>query len=402
MVFAVPSTKFASASRASMIPLLLIIFVAGMYAGLLLTSSPQSPLNETALIQRIGALESQVATLQSQINEMQTRNLTVQSINQVYLSVKDSIVTVSGLVPSTDLLGRTSYTSVIGSGFVVNLTGEPLVVTNFHVVSGVVNGSVTFVDGEAYPFEVIGLDKYSDLAVLRTSAPAEKLVPLTVASSSGLSVGDLVIAIGNPYGLESTMTSGIVSQLNRAIQTETAGNFSIAGVIQITAPINPGNSGGPLLDSQGRVVGITTAIITGSQNVGFAIPSDTIMREFATLVETGGYVHPFMGITGYSLNYAASSAMGLSQTWGVLVQTVIAGGPADRAGIREGNQSVTVGGELVRAGGDVILYIDGVKIKSMDELSSYLVTRHPGQKVTLTVLRDGVVREIPVTLGARP
>ncbi|MEN3063569.1 MAG: trypsin-like peptidase domain-containing protein [Candidatus Methanosuratincola petrocarbonis] len=401
-MFAVPSTKFASASRASMIPLLLIIFVAGMYAGLLLTSSPQSPLNETALIQRIGALESQVATLQSQINEMQTRNLTVQSINQVYLSVKDSIVTVSGLVPSTDLLGRTSYTSVIGSGFVVNLTGEPLVVTNFHVVSGVVNGSVTFVDGEAYPFEVIGLDKYSDLAVLRTSAPAEKLVPLTVASSSGLSVGDLVIAIGNPYGLESTMTSGIVSQLNRAIQTETAGNFSIAGVIQITAPINPGNSGGPLLDSQGRVVGITTAIITGSQNVGFAIPSDTIMREFATLVETGGYVHPFMGITGYSLNYAASSAMGLSQTWGVLVQTVIAGGPADRAGIRGGNQSLTVGGELVRAGGDVILYIDGVKIKSMDELSSYLVTRQPGQKVTLTVLRDGVVREIPVTLGARP
>lgn len=394
--------KFASAPRASIIPLLLILFVAGMYAGLLFTSSPEVQLNETALIQRIGALESQVATLQSQLNEMQNRNLTVQSINQVYSSVRDSIVTVSGLVPSTDLFGRTSYTSVIGSGFVVNLTGEPLVVTNCHVVSGVVNGSVTFVDGEAYPFEVIGLDKYSDLAVLRASASAEKLVPLTIASSSGLSVGDLVIAIGNPYGLESTMTSGIVSQLNRAIQTETAGNFSIAGVIQITAPINPGNSGGPLLDSQGRVVGITTAIITGSQNVGFAIPSDTIIREFATLVETGGYVHPYMGITGYSLNYAASSAMGMNQTWGVLVQTVISGGPADRAGLRGGNQSMTIGGEQIRAGGDVILYIDGVKIKSMDELSSYLVTRYPGQEVTLTVLRDGAVREIAVTLGARP
>ncbi len=392
----------ASASRASMFPLLLMLFVTGMYAGLLFTSSPQAPLNETALTQRIGALESQVAALQSQLNEMQARNLTVQSMNQIYLSVRDSIVTVGGLVPSTDLLGRVSYSSVIGSGFVVNLSGEPLIVTNFHVVSGVVNGSVTFVDGEAYPFEVIGLDKYSDLAILRASAPAEKLVPLSIASSSGLRVGDLVIAIGNPYGLESTMTSGIVSQLNRAIQTETAGNFSIAGIIQITAPINPGNSGGPLLDSQGRVVGITTAIITGSQNVGFAIPSDTIIREFTTLVETGGYVHPYMGITGYSLNYAAASAMGLNQTWGVLVQTVISGGPADRAGIRGGSQSVTVGGDKIRAGGDIILYMDGIKVKSMDELSSYLVTCHPGQELTLTVLREGSVREVRVTLGARP
>jgi S1-C subfamily serine protease len=397
-----PESKFASASRASIIPLLLIIFVAGMYVGLLFNQGSGTSVNETALVQRIGALESQVAALQSQINDMQARNLTVQSINQVYLSVRDSIVTVSGLVQSTDIFGRTSYTSVIGSGFVVNLTGEPLIVTNYHVVSGVVNGSVTFVDGEAYPFEVIGLDKYSDLAVLRASAPAEKLVPLTIASSSSLSVGDLVIAIGNPYGLESTMTSGIVSQINRAIQTETAGNFTIAGVIQITAPINPGNSGGPLLDSQGRVVGITTAIITGSQNVGFAIPSDTIIREFASLVETGGYVHPYLGITGYSLNYAASRALGLNQTWGVLVQTVISGGPADRAGIRGGNQSVTVGGDQIRAGGDVILYIDGVKIKSMDELSSYLVTRYPGQQIALTVLRDGTVREIHATLGARP
>jgi len=397
-----PAPKFASASRASIIPLLLIIFVAGMYVGLLFNQGSGTSVNETALVQRIGALESQVAALQSQINDMQARNLTVQSINQVYLSVRDSIVTVSGLVQSTDIFGRTSYTSVIGSGFVVNLTGESLIVTNYHVVSGVVNGSVTFVDGEAYSFEVIGLDKYSDLAVLRASAPAEKLVPLTIASSSSLSVGDLVIAIGNPYGLESTMTSGIVSQINRAIQTETAGNFSIAGVIQITAPINPGNSGGPLLDYQGRVVGITTAIITGSQNVGFAIPSDTIIREFASLVETGGYVHPYLGITGYSLNYAASRALGLNQTWGVLVQTVISGGPADRAGIRGGNQSVTVGGDLIRAGGDIILYIDGVKIKSMDELSSYLVTRYPGQQIALTVLRDGAVREIRATLGARP
>ncbi|MEJ5292235.1 MAG: trypsin-like peptidase domain-containing protein [Candidatus Methanosuratincola sp.] len=396
------STGSHSASRASIIPLLFIIFVTGMYAGLLFTSAPEVRLNDTALLQRIGALESQVASLQSQLNEMQNRSLSVQSINDVYLSVRDSIVTVSGLLPSTDLFGRTSYTSVIGSGFVANLTGEPLVVTNYHVVSGVVNGSITFIDGEAYPFEVVGLDKYSDLAVLRASAPAEKLVPLKIASSSGLSVGDLVIAIGNPYGLESTMTSGIVSQLNRAIQSETAGNFSIAGVIQITTPINPGNSGGPLLDSQGRVVGITTAIITGSQNVGFAIPSDTIIREFATLVETGGYVHPYMGITGYSLNYAASTAMGLSQRWGVLVQTVVSGGPADLAGIRGGNQSVTVGGEQIRAGGDVILYIDGVKTKSMDDLTSYLVTRHPGQEVTLTVLREGAVKEIAVTLGARP
>ncbi|MBC7121185.1 MAG: trypsin-like peptidase domain-containing protein [Candidatus Methanosuratus sp.] len=392
-----------SAIRASIFPLLILLLVTGMYVGHLLTPSPQVSINETAMVQRIGALESQVSALQSQLNEFQTRNMSVQSLNEIYEAVKGSIVTVSGLLPSTDIFGRVSYTSVLGSGFVVNLTGEPLVVTNYHVVDGIVNGSVTFIDGDAYPFQVVGLDKYSDLAVLRVAlAPAERLVPLTIASSSGLRVGDLVIAVGNPYGLESTMTSGIVSQLNRAIQTETAGNFNIAGVIQITAPINPGNSGGPLLDAYGMVVGITTAIITGSQNVGFAISSDTILREFATLVETGTYVHPYLGITGYPLNFATSSALGINQTWGVLIQTVVDDGPAARAGLMGGEQSVTVGGVQILGGGDVILYIDGVKIKSMDDLSSYLETRSPGQTINVTILRGASEKVIPVTLGVRP
>lgn len=394
--------KCLTDSRTSVIPLLLILFVAGLYAGHMLTPQSNVPLNETAIIQRIGSLESQVASLQSQLNALQNRNSTIQSLNEVYESVRASIVTVSGVMASYDIFGRPTYTTVIGSGFVVNLTGEPMIVTNYHVVSGVINGSVTFLDGEAYPFEVVGLDKYSDLAVLRTNAPHDKLIPLSVVSSSGLKVGDTVIAIGNPYGLESTMTSGIVSQLNRTIQTETAGNYSIAGIIQITTPINPGNSGGPLLDSQGKVVGITTAIISGSQNVGFAVPSDTIIREFASLVERGGYVHPYMGITGYSLNYVASSALGINQTWGVLVQTVVAGGPADSAGIRGGDWLVSIGGEQIRYGGDVIIMIDGAKIKSMDDLSSYLLTRSPGQNVLVTVIRGGSILEVPVALGARP
>ncbi|MDI9644541.1 MAG: trypsin-like peptidase domain-containing protein [Candidatus Verstraetearchaeota archaeon] len=389
-------------SRYSLIPLLFILFVTGIYAGYALMPQAQVPLNETALIQRIGALESQVASLQSYLNDLHNRNSTILSLNDVYESVRVSIVTVSGLLATSDIFGRTAYTTVIGSGFVVNLTGEPLIVTNYHVVNGIINGSVTFLDGEAYPFEIVGLDKYSDLAVIRAYAPSDKLVPLTVVSSSGLRVGDTVIAIGNPYGLESTMTSGIVSQLNRTIQTETAGNYSIAGIIQITTPINPGNSGGPLLDSQGNVVGVTTAIISGSQNVGFAVPSDTILREFSTLVERGEYVHPYIGITGYSLNYAASTALGINQTWGVLVQTVVAGGPADSAGIKGGSRVVSVGGEQIRSGGDVIIMIDGMKIKNMDDLSSYLLTRSPGQVVSMTVIRGTSCMDIQVVLGARP
>ncbi|MEM3434367.1 MAG: PDZ domain-containing protein, partial [Candidatus Methanomethyliaceae archaeon] len=220
---------------------------------------------------------------------------------------------------------------------------------------------------------------------------------------SSLRVGDLVVAIGNPYGLQSTLTSGIVSQLGRAIQTETASGYLIADVIQISTPINPGNSGGPLLDSNGRVVGITTAIISGSQNVGFAVPSDTLIREFKDLVEKGKYDHPYLGISGLTVDYLVSKAVGLNYTYGVLIQSVAKNGPADKAGLRGGTKVVTLAGRQIYAGGDLILAIDQHTIKTMEDLSSYLERATiPGQSIVMTVIRDGQMLSIPVTIGIRP
>jgi S1-C subfamily serine protease len=389
--------------------LVLIILVTGLYAGYALglyspIAARNPSLNELAILERIGALEGQISALQQQINDMEIRNATVAtpSLNSIYESVRGSIVTISGLVQTTDAFGNVAYDEILGSGFLANLTGEPLVVTNYHVANGMVNGSITFIDGEAYPFTILGLDKYSDLAILRPLAPAEKLRPLTVASSSTLKVGDVVIAIGNPFGLQSTLTSGIVSQLNRAIQTETAGRYNIAGVIQISTPINPGNSGGPLLDSYGRVVGITTAIISGSQNVGFAVPSDSLIREYSSLATSGTYTHPFIGITGLSMSYPIAKALNLRVTYGVLVQQVTQNGPADRAGIRPGTFTATVGGDQVYGGGDLIVAAGSARIQAMDDLSSVLDTMSPGQVVNITVVRGGEYLVVSVTLGVRP
>jgi S1-C subfamily serine protease len=393
------SSEFRSAA-----PLIILILVAGLYAGyaVAVLASPLAGSNQY-LAQRVGALEGIVAALQSQINDLEHGNSTASdcaSLNDIYTASKGSIVTITGLAASSPLLG--GYSEVLGSGFVVNLTGECLVVTNFHVVDGLVNASMTFVDGESYTFDVLGADKYSDLAVLRPHAPASKLKPLAVVSSSTLLVGDSVVAIGNPYGLQSTLTSGIVSQLNRAIRTETAGSYTIAGVIQISAPINPGNSGGPLFDSQGRVVGITTAIISGSQNVGFAVPSDTIVREIVALSTAGHYQHPYLGITGVSNSYLISQALGLQLTYGVLIQTVTAGSPAASAGLQGGTYTATVGGSNVSGGGDLIVSIDGRPTIIIDDMTSLLDAYLPGQNVSITVLRGGEYLVLPAVLGARP
>jgi len=384
-------------------PLLIIILVAGLYAGYAISTFAGPPARSDYLAERVSALEGKVAALQSQINSLEQRNSTDQggaSLNAIYSASKDSIVTISGLVSSSPMFDI--YSEVLGSGFVVNLTGECLVVTNYHVVDGMVNASMTFIDGEAYPFDVLGTDKYSDLAVLRPHAPASKLKPLTVVSSSTLLVGDSVVAIGNPYGLQSTLTSGIVSQLNRAIKTESAGSYTIAGVIQISAPINPGNSGGPLLDSQCRVVGITTAIISGSQNVGFAVPSDTIVREIVSLATTGSYQHSYLGITGVSNSYLISQALGLPLTYGVLVQNVAAGSPAYHAGLSGGSFKVTIAGSDIVGGGDLIISIDGRPIVTIDDLTSMLDAYLPGQTVSITVLRGGENVVLQAALAARP
>jgi len=385
----------------------LILLVVAIYAGYFIGTYFNQPQQDlTPLVNRISILEGQVSSLQSQIAILQQGNGSVlpsQGLDQLYEQVQESIVTVKGLIAETIIFGVTTYSEILGSGFVVNLTGTPLIITNFHVVDGMINGSVTFTSGEAFPFQVLGSDKYSDLAVLSVQAPSSFLKPLQVVSSQTLSVGDLVVAIGNPFGLQSTMTSGIVSQLGRAIQTETGGNYLIANVIQISTPINPGNSGGPLIDGEGRVVGITSAIISGSQNIGFAIPSDAIIREIQVLVTTGSFNHSYLGMTGYTVDYQVAQVAGLGYTYGVLVQTVVGGGPAATAGMRGGNSTVSIAGTQVKVGGDLIVQIGSQRIKTMEDLSSYLdANAVPGQVAVFTVIRDGAPISLSVTLGTRP
>jgi S1-C subfamily serine protease len=322
----------------------------------------------------------------------------------IYDYANMSIVTIQGLQEASSLFG-TSYQLVEGSGFVVQEGGSYYVVSNYHVVQNDVNISVTFQDGNAYRGTVVGSDPYSDLAVLSIQgAPASEFFPLTFASSSTLRVGQPVVAIGNPYGLSGSMTEGLVSQLGRTIQDETSGNFSVADVIQISTPINPGNSGGPLLNSQGKVVGITTAIVSGSQGIGFAIPSDTIVEELPSLIATGSYnKHPYLGITEADMNYDLAQASGTSYTYGVLIETVVQGGPAAQAGLKGGTTVKTVDGSQYYIGGDIVISINGTRIANGDALSSWLQEHAvSGQVVELGVVRAGALMTISLTLGMRP
>jgi S1-C subfamily serine protease len=217
------------------------------------------------------------------------------------------------------------------------------------------------------------------------------------------------MAIGSPYGLAGTITVGVVSQLGRSLQEDTLGGYAIAGTVQFSAPINPGNSGGPLLNSNGLVVGITTATATdnsgsSAQALGFAIPSDTIARELPSLIQTGTYTkHPYVGISVTDMNYQIAKAMGTGVTYGVLVQSTVTGGPADRAGLRAGTQTVIIDGQDTTVGGDVIVSLDGTKIVNYDAFSAYIETHTiPGQTIQVGIIRQGKQMVISLQLDARP
>jgi S1-C subfamily serine protease len=299
---------------------------------------------------------------------------------------------------------QTSIGTVLGSGFVVMYQNSYYVVTNYHVVNGVSNMTVTFWNGDAYQGRVVGTDGYSDLAIVAVNgAPTSEFVPLTIVSSSAVSVGDPVYAIGAPYGLSGSFTYGIISQLGRTIQEATTGNYSIAGVIQFSAPINPGNSGGPLLDGNGNVIGITTATVSGSVGVGFAIPWSTILTEISSLISTGAYkLHSYLGIGGADMNYQLAQAMRTSVTYGVLIENIVNGGPAATAGLRVGSTVVVVDGQQYLIGGDIIVSINGTRIVNQDALSTYLAQNTvAGQDVQVGIIRSGQMMTVGVVLGAR-
>jgi S1-C subfamily serine protease len=366
----------------------------------------------------ISVLQNEVRTQQSVISSLENQlagsgagqgNLSVTGINPVaiYDAANRSVVTIQGdeiTNVSTPFGTSSSVATLLGSGIVTNYLNSIYILTNYHVVHGVSNLTVTFSDGNAYPAKVIGTDAYSDVAVVTVTAPSSEFVPLTIVSSSGVQVGQPVVAIGNPYGLSGSMTFGIVSQLGRTIQEATTGQFSISGVIQFSAPINPGNSGGPLLNANGMVIGITTATVNGSQGLGFAIPSSTILKELPSLISTGQYnMHSYLGISGVDMNYQLAQASGTNVTYGVLVENVVSGGPASSAGLRAGTKTVTVSGQQYLVGGDIITSINGTKIINQDALATYLAQNTvSGQSIQLGIIRAGAPVILTLTLGQRP
>ena len=365
---------------------LTLLFIAGLVIGGLISSY--------ITIQQISSLESEVSNLKSQVSKLWGsqnivyQNVTVYqnstSLSDIYAKVKDSVVLIRV---------QTEDKTVQGSGFIYNFTGTMVVITNYHVIHKAVNISVTFSDGEGYSAKVLGKDPYADLAVLSVlNAPAKKFKPLTVVSSSTLKVGDPVIAIGNPYGLVGSMTTGVVSALGRTITEEYAGGFAIANIIQTSAPINPGNSGGPLLNYYGSVVGITTAIVQDSQGLGFAIPSSTLLREIYSLVVYGNYTgHSYMGVEGRDMDYETAQELGLKITYGWLIVNVRVDGPSY--------------GKLLA--NDLIVALNGTRIRNGDDLASYLEENTiPGNTLKVTVWRktNGTwkEREESIILGQRP
>jgi 2-alkenal reductase len=301
----------------------------------------------------------------------------------------------------------------LGSGFVYDSQGH--VITNFHVVDGASDVEVDFTSGYKAHGAVVGIDKDSDIAVIKVDAPASELRPVTLGDSSTLQVGQSVVAIGNPFGLNGTMTTGIISALGRTMEslhsTQGGGFFSAADIIQTDAAINPGNSGGPLFNLNGEVIGINRAIETTNQTstgepvnsgIGFAISINIVKKVVPVLIAEGKYDYPYLGINFSSeLSLDAIEALGLQTFTGAYVLNVTPGGPADKAGILGATQPTRIQG--LNAGGDLITAVDGKPVRTFDELISYIITnKSPGDAVALTVLRNGQTQDITVTLGARP
>ncbi len=304
----------------------------------------------------------------------------------------------------------------LGSGFVYDTDGH--IITNYHVVQGADNNKVEvdFMSGYKVYGTVIGTDLDSDLAIIKVDAPAAELHPLPLGDSSLLKVGQTVIAIGNPFGLNGTMTVGIISALGRTLDSEhaTPGGgqpFTAGDIIQTDAAINPGNSGGPLFNLNGEVIGINRAIRTTNytntgepvnSGIGFAVSSNIVKRVTPTLIKEGKYDYPYLGMSSLSdLSLDQIEALGLTTYTGAYVTSVVPNGPADKGGLKAGDKPTSIQG--LNAGGDLIVAIDGHEIHQFDELLAYLITnKSPGDTVVLTVIRDGQKQDITITLGKRP
>jgi S1-C subfamily serine protease len=331
-------------------------------------------------------------------------------VNQIYRHDGQGVAFISSDLKGEESSGLSPFGQpegggvATGSGFLIDTEGH--IVTNNHVVEDAERVEVKLGSSDkTYTAEVVGTDPATDVALLKVDAPQDSLHPLSLGDSSNIQVGDPVVAIGNPFGLDRTVTSGIVSALQRQIQAPNG--FSISHVIQTDAAINPGNSGGPLIEAEGNVIGINSQIQTGgggngNVGIGFAVPINTA-REVVQQIEQHGEVkHAYLGISGGSITPDLAKALKLPESEGVLVNEVVKGGPADEAGIKGGDTSATIEGASFRLGGDVITEVDGEKINGMEEVINAVNAASPGDKMELTVDRDGKPKTIAVTLGVRP
>ena len=337
---------------------------------------------------------------QEEVNQQQ--QLQPLSIYDIFNKVEDSVVQITTSVPPSTIPNpdrQQENRTALGSGIVYDNNGH--IVTNNHVVADARIVDITFIDGNRYTANVTGRDVYSDLAVLKiveNFTQAELAPPLTLGNSSELKVGDQVVAIGNPFGLEGSITTGIVSQTGRLLPLEETG-FSVPNAIQTDALINPGNSGGPLLNMKAEIIGVNTAGIFPG-NIGFAVPSNAVKRIVPILIETGNYTHPWLGMTGGPVTSDVAQREGLERNFkGIIVDTIVKNSPADKAGI---NGSITNQyGE--RLGGDIITAVDGNPVVRMEDLISYLETeKSVNQNMTLTVYKDGKTIDKQITIGQRP
>jgi putative serine protease PepD len=319
----------------------------------------------------------------------------------VYEKVADGVVNITSTAVQMDFFFNVFPTQGSGSGAILDAKGH--ILTNHHVVANAQKLEVTLADGSRWPAKLIGSDPDSDLAVIKIDAPRERLKVIPMGDSKNLRIGQKVLAIGNPFGFERTLTTGVISSVGRTIRSEVG--TLIEDVIQTDAAINPGNSGGPLLNSDGEIIGINSAIISpsgGNVGIGFAIPVNTAKRLIPELISKGYVTYPWIGATIQTLIPEVAKYLKLKIDRGALIAEVVKGGPADKAGLKGGSQRVQVGNMIVLVGGDIVVKADDQEIKTNEELIRYVREKKIGNTVTFKVYRKDKYENVKITLGERP
>ncbi len=350
--------------------------------------------NEVQVQTQIDENEVQVQTQIDKINNLILEKPKTLSLIEIFEKSEPGVVRVN--------TQTNNGTGGVGSGFVFDKKGH--IITNAHVIDDATKIIITFLDGRSYNAEIIGMDKYTDIGVIKVNADLKLLHPLSLGDSSNLEVGEPITAIGNPFGLSGSMTSGIISQMGRLLPSDSG--YSITDVIQTDAAINPGNSGGPLLNMRGEIVGINTAIqsTTGEfTGVGFAIPSQTVAKIVPTLINEGEYKHPWIGISGADIDPDMASVLGLKDAIGFLIITIVEDSPAEEAGLIGSNGTKKVDGREYSIGGDIIIGVDGIEVRKIADILVHLQrAKTIGDEMDLEILRDGRTTNVTVILQERP